>query len=53
MLLGVAIDEDYSLCIITELYPQNSLEDFIKNNQGSVLIKFKINLLFEIERALH
>jgi len=52
MLLGVAIDEDYNLYIVTELYPQKSLEDFIKTNKG-VTIQKKIKLLFQIARALH
>jgi serine/threonine protein kinase len=53
MLLAVAIDEDYNLYIITQLYPQLSLEEFIKNNEGNIPMDMKINLLFEIARALY
>ena len=52
MLLGVSIDEDNFLYIITELYPKNSLRDFLNFN-ANVDLKTKINLLFEIARALN
>lgn len=52
MLLGVSIDEENALYIITELYPKNSLRDYIKLNP-KLKIKSKLDLLFEIARALN
>ena len=52
-LLGVAIDADYNLYIISELYPQKNLDDFVKQHPNEIGIKLKMNLLFEIARALN
>lgn len=53
LLLGVAIDEEYNLYIITELHPQHSLDTFLDNNRGKLSVGLKVNLLFEIARALN
>lgn len=53
MLLGVCIDEEANLYIITELHPKNSLERFIKEHKGNIDLKLKVNLLFEVAKSLY
>lgn len=53
MLLGVAIDNEKNLYIITELYPKYSLQDFIQKNKGKMPLKLKIEILFDIARGLN
>jgi len=49
----VAIDEEYNLYIITELYPKDSLQTFLENNKNKLDLGLKVHLLFEIARALN
>lgn len=52
-LLGVSIDEQYNLYIITELYPELSLRDFLNSNKNLISMEVKFNILFQIARALN
>ena len=52
MLLGVAIDEEHNLYIITELHAQQTLQSLLDANKGSLELGLKVHLLFEIARAL-
>lgn len=48
----MAIDEEYNLYIISELYPEFSLTTYLENNKNKVTIETKLKILFEIARAL-
>ena len=50
LVLGFGLDENQNLYIISELYPEKNLKVFIEKN--SIDIQKKINLLFEVARAL-
>lgn len=53
MLLGVSIDNQNNLYIITELYPKYSLQDFIEKNKGKMDLRLKIEILFDIAKGLN
>ena len=48
----MAIDEEYNLYIISELYPEFSLTTYLEKNKGKVSLEIKLKILFEIARAL-
>ena len=49
---GVIIDEDFNLFIITEFYEKGNLRNFLKNNNNKINYETKIEILFDIARAL-
>lgn len=51
LLLGVAVDDEY-LHLLTELYPQDSLQTFL-NSEKKLSFEQKLQLLFEVARALN
>jgi serine/threonine protein kinase len=51
--LGIAFDDQSNFYILTELYPKNSLRDFLKNNKGRISLEVKLKILFEVARALN
>ena len=53
MLNAVAIDNDYNMYILSELLPQKSLENYIRENKGQVSIGRKIRILYEIATAIY
>jgi serine/threonine protein kinase len=48
----VAIDEDYNLYIISELYPEYSLSTYLEKNKDKLTFEAKLKILFEIARSL-
>ena len=52
MLIGIAIDEDYNIYILSELLPKKSLEDYVMENKGNITIQQKVQILLEVATAL-
>ena len=51
LLLGVALDEQLNLCVVTERYSQFSLNELIKNND-KLSFQTKLKITFQVARTL-
>lgn len=51
LLLGVALDEELNLCVVTEKYSQFSLNELIKNND-KLSFQTQLKIAFQIARTL-
>lgn len=47
------MDEERQLYILTELYPENSLRQFLRKNKGLISLEVKCNLVFQVAQALN
>ena len=52
MLVGIAVDDDYNIYILSELLPKKSLEDFVNENKGQISLQQKTRILLEVATAV-
>lgn len=53
MIIGLTIDDDNNLMIITELCEQESLQKFFNKFKGKAPLNVKIRILFDIAKAMY
>lgn len=53
MIIGVVLDKDDNLLIITELCEQQSIQKFLKKFKGKAPFYVKLRILFDIAKAMY
>jgi len=53
MIIGVSIDSEDYLYMVLEYYQFLNLQDFYKKNLGKIKLLTKINILFDVAKALN
>jgi serine/threonine protein kinase len=53
MIIGVVIDQDNNLLIITELCEQESMKKFFSKYKKKAPLNVKIRILFDIAKAIY
>lgn len=53
MIIGLVMDKDNNLLIITELCEQESIKKFFKKFKGKAPLNVKIRMLFDIAKAIY
>lgn len=53
MLLGVILDKNNSLLLISELCEQQSIKKFLEKFKGKTPVSVKLRMIFDIAKALY
>jgi len=53
MIIGVALDQDSNLLIMTELCEQQSLKHFLKRFKSKAPLTVKLRMIFDIAKAIY
>lgn len=53
MIIGVVMDKDDNLLIITELCEQESIKKFMKKFKNKAPLNVKLRILFDIAKAIY